>query len=82
MFVPWLLPGMLAASLALVLTPNIAPRLAFLAAVVGSFLGADLLTLSAIARLGAFRAVLGGGGPFDGLLWTGLLAALLAGPEK
>ena len=81
-FVPWLLPGMLAAALALVLAPSSAPGLAFVAAVAGSFLGADLMTLSAIARLGAAKAVLGGSGPFDGLLWTGLLATLLSGTSS
>jgi uncharacterized membrane protein len=80
----WPLTGLLAGALALALnpSPDRAPAFAFAAAVLGPFLGAELPNLPALAGLGAGRAAIGGGGGFDGLVWSALLAALVGVPGK
>jgi uncharacterized membrane protein len=45
----------------------------------GTLIGADLLNLGNIAKLGAPVASIGGAGTFDGIFLTGILAVLLAG---
>ncbi len=75
---PWPLPGLLGAALGLSLSPEHPVVVAYVAGVVGPLLGADLLHLPQLTRLGAVRAGIGGEGPFDGLLWSGLLASYLA----
>jgi uncharacterized membrane protein len=44
----------------------------------GTLIGADLLNLPRIARLGAPAVSIGGAGTFDGVFLTGILAGLLA----
>jgi uncharacterized membrane protein len=44
----------------------------------GTLIGADLLNLGKIARLGAPVVSIGGAGTFDGVFLTGILAGLLA----
>jgi uncharacterized membrane protein len=76
---PWVLPALMGAALALILAPSGAPNLAFAAGALGTFLGADILHLPSLKRIGAIRMSIGGDGPFDGLLWSGLFAAGMAG---
>lgn len=78
----WPLTGLLGAALALALTPpGASPTVvAFIAGLAGPLLGAELPYLPMIFRVGAVRVGIGGGGPFDGLVWSGLLAALLGAP--
>jgi uncharacterized membrane protein len=76
---PWALPALLGAALALILAPSRAPSVAFAAGTFGTCIGADLLHLHSLRRIGAIRLGIGGDGPFDGLLWSGLLAAGMAG---
>jgi uncharacterized membrane protein len=52
--------------------------LAYLSGTLGVLIGADLMRLSDIRRLGAPRASIGGAGTFDGIFLTGILAVLLA----
>jgi uncharacterized membrane protein len=75
----WPLTGMLGAALGLVFAPSpgCSAAFAFVAGLLGPFLGAELPNLPALARLGADRAAIGGGGVFDGLVWSAMLAALL-----
>ncbi len=51
---------------------------AFVAGVVGTLVGADLLHLRDVTRLPVNLVVIGGAGTFDGIVLTGILAALLA----
>lgn len=51
---------------------------AFVAGVLGPLLGADLLHLKDISRISAGVLSIGGAGTFDGIVLSGILAALLA----
>ncbi len=51
--------------------------LAYVAGTLGVLIGADLLRLKDIRRLGVPLASIGGAGTFDGVFITGLMAALL-----
>ena len=51
---------------------------AFVTAVVGPFVGADLMNLQEARRLGTGTLSIGGAGPIDGIVLSGILAALLA----
>jgi uncharacterized membrane protein len=57
---------------------NAAP-LAYAGGSLGVLIGADLLNLGKLQRLGAPVASIGGAGTFDGIFVTGLFAVLLAG---
>jgi len=52
--------------------------LAYIGGTLGVLIGADLLRLKDIRRLGAPIASIGGAGSFDGIFVTGILAVLLA----
>ena len=45
---------------------------------VGSLVGADLLHLSDVRRIGTGMASIGGAGTFDGIVLSGIIAAYLA----
>ncbi len=75
---PALVPAVVAALCALLLARDFAPPVAFSAGVLGPLLGADLLHLRQVARLGTGIASIGGAGTFDGIVMSGLLATLLA----
>lgn len=76
---PALVPALAAALIALLLAPEgAAPPVAFAAGVLGPLVGADLLHLDDIARLGTGVASIGGAGTFDGIVLSGLVATLLA----
>jgi uncharacterized membrane protein len=51
---------------------------AFIAGVLGPLVGADLLNLRHFARIAAGVVSIGGAGTFDGIVISGMLAALLA----
>ncbi len=51
--------------------------LAYVAGTLGVLIGADLLRLKDISKLGAPLAAIGGAGTFDGIFMTGLVAVLL-----
>lgn len=51
--------------------------LAYICGVLGVLIGADLLNLDKIKKLGAPTASIGGAGTFDGIFLTGILAVLL-----
>lgn len=76
---PGLVPPLIAAATALLLAPgdNAAP-VAFVAGVAGPLIGADLLHLRDIGRVGAGIASIGGAGTFDGIVLSGIVAAYLA----
>jgi len=51
---------------------------AYVSGTLGTLIGADLLNLKAIPKLGAPIASIGGAGTFDGIFLTGVLAVILA----
>jgi uncharacterized membrane protein len=76
--VPALLPGIIAALVAVALHPAAVAGLAYAGGTLGTLLGADLVNLPKIRRLGAPIASIGGAGTFDGVFITGIVAVLLA----
>jgi uncharacterized membrane protein len=77
--VPGLLPPLVAAGCALLLSSTQAPALAYVAGTLGCLLGADILNLDKIRELDAPIASIGGAGTFDGIFLTGIVAVLIAG---
>lgn len=75
---PGLLSPLVAAALALILAPDDAPPLAFVAGVLGPLIGADLLHLKDFGRRVAGVVSIGGAGTFDGIVLSGILAAYLS----
>lgn len=63
---------------ALILAPQYAPPVAFIAGVVGPVIGADLLHIDAFTKTPVGVASIGGAGTFDGIVLSGILAAFLA----
>jgi uncharacterized membrane protein len=76
--VPALLPPIVAAGLALLISPQHAPMIAYISGTLGSLIGADLLNLKKIPGLGTQVASIGGAGTFDGIFLTGIISVLLA----
>jgi uncharacterized membrane protein len=75
---PPLIPPLLAAGIALVLSRRAAPALAYISGCLGTLIGADLLNLGIVQGLQAPILSIGGAGTFDGVFLTGILAVLLA----
>jgi uncharacterized membrane protein len=75
---PGLIPPVVAAIAALTIDQAVAPALAYVSGVLGTLVGADLLNLPRIRRLGAPVASIGGAGTFDGVFLSGLIAVLIA----
>lgn len=67
-----------AALFALITNPQESAPLAYIGGTLGVIIGADLLRLKDIRRLGTPFASIGGAGTFDGIFLTGLVAVLLA----
>ncbi|MFP4081910.1 MAG: DUF1614 domain-containing protein [Candidatus Aminicenantes bacterium] len=75
---PPLIPPLAAALPSLLFVPSFAPPVAFTAGVLGPVIGADLLHLKDIDRLQTGVVSIGGAGTFDGIVLSGMIAALLA----
>ncbi|HUK41327.1 MAG TPA: DUF1614 domain-containing protein [Candidatus Acidoferrales bacterium] len=76
--IPALIPPLVSAGLSLLLIPDFAPPVAFVAGVLGPLIGADLLHLREMVKISPAMASIGGAGTFDGIILSGLIAALLA----
>lgn len=74
---PILIAPVCAAMVGLILSPDQSAPLAYISGTLGVLIGADLLHLKEIPRLGAPIASIGGAGTFDGIFITGIVAALL-----
>jgi len=74
---PAFIPPLIAASAALILTKGDAASVAFIAGVLGTLIGADLLNLHYLDELGAQVLSIGGAGVFDGIFLVGIVAAFL-----
>jgi uncharacterized membrane protein len=75
---PGLFPAIVASVTALLLVPDQAPPVAFVAGVLGPLIGADLLHLRDIEKIATGIASIGGAGTFDGIVLSGIVAAYLA----
>jgi len=75
---PGLFPAIVASISALLLVPDQAPPVAFVAGVLGPLIGADLLHLRDIEKIATGIASIGGAGTFDGIVLSGIVAAYLA----
>lgn len=76
--VPILIPPVVAAAAALLIAPDTAPAVAYVAGTLGTLIGADLTNLHLLRGIGAPVASVGGAGTFDAIFVTGILAVLLA----
>lgn len=74
---PVLVAPVTAAIVAVMLDPEQAPALAYIGGTVGVLIGADILRLKDIGKLGEPVASIGGAGTFDGIFVTGIVAVLL-----
>lgn len=75
---PILVAPVSAALAGLIISPEQSAPLAYISGTLGVLIGADLLRMKDIARLGTPYASIGGAGTFDGIFITGIVAALLA----
>jgi uncharacterized membrane protein len=75
---PVFVPALTAGIVAMVLSRRHAASLAYIGGSMGTLVGADLLNLGAIRRMGAPLASIGGAGTFDGVFLAGILAVLIA----
>ena len=75
---PTLVPPLAAALPSILLQPEFAPPIAFVAGVLGPLIGADLLHVQDVKHLQTSVASIGGAGTFDGIVLSGMFAALLA----
>lgn len=74
---PVLIAPVCAALVGLILSPDQSAPLAYISGTLGVLIGADLLHLKEISKLGTPNASIGGAGTFDGIFITGIVAALL-----
>ncbi|PZN09803.1 MAG: hypothetical protein DIU69_08160 [Bacillota bacterium] len=76
---PAFIPPLTAAAVAVLLAPPGARApVAYIAGTLGTLIGADLLHLPALRRMGPGMLSIGGAGVFDGIFLVGVLAAFLA----
>ncbi len=76
-FVAPVTAALVALVLAAIFPEAVRTVLAYICGVLGVLIGADLLNLNKIKKLGAPTASIGGAGTFDGIFLTGILAVLL-----
>jgi uncharacterized membrane protein len=74
---PALLPPLLAALTAIFIAPEYPVPVAYISGTLGTLIGADLMHLKDIEKLGAPVASIGGAGTFDGIFLSGIIAVLL-----
>lgn len=75
---PAFVPPIAAALVAVILSPGSPRIVAYVAGVLGTLIGADLLNFRSIPKLGAPIASIGGAGTFDGVFLSGIIAVLLS----
>ena len=74
---PPLVAPIAAAIVAISVNHELAAPLAYICGTLGVLIGADILRLGDVARLGTPVAAIGGAGTFDGIFLTGIVAVLL-----
>ena len=73
---PFFIPPIFSAIFALILAPGFAAPTAFVAGVLGTLIGADILNLRKARKYGGYLSI-GGAGVFDGIFLVGIVSALL-----
>lgn len=73
--VPVFIPPLVAATLALLLSPRNPTPVAYISGVLGVLIGADLMNLDCLTSPGLMS--IGGAGVFDGIFMVGIISALL-----
>jgi len=73
-----LLPPLLAAFVAIIISPQNAPVIAYISGTFGCILGIDILNLKKIPELDLPFVSIGGAGTFDAIFLTGIISVLLA----
>ncbi len=73
-----LLPPFLAAAVALIISPQDAPIIAYISGTFGCLIGIDILNLKKIPDLGVPLVSIGGAGTFDAIFLTGIISVLIA----
>jgi uncharacterized membrane protein len=76
--IPLFIAPLVSVLAALLLDPQHSAPLAYISGTLGVLIGADLMRLRDIDQLGVPLASIGGAGTFDGIFFTGIIAALLA----
>jgi len=74
---PTLIPPIFSAIFSLIFVPEFAAPAAFISGVLGTLIGADLLNLGKVQKMGGFLSI-GGAGVFDGIFLVGVVSALLS----
>jgi uncharacterized membrane protein len=72
------LPPLLAAAIALMISPQDAPLIAYISGTIGCLIGIDILNLKKLPDLGVPAVSIGGKGTFDAIFMTGIISVLLA----
>ena len=75
---PFLIAPLTAAVVAITINNELSAPLAYITGTLGVLIGADILHLRDIRKIGSPFASIGGAGTFDGIFLTGLIAVLLA----
>ena len=75
---PLFVPPLFAALVAMLLSPYNPAPVAYVSGVLGALIGADLMNLHRIGKLGSPMVSIGGAGTFDGIFLTGIIAVFLA----
>jgi uncharacterized membrane protein len=76
--VPVFIPPIISAIVGMLFSREHAAPVAYISGCMGTLVGADLMNLGLLGKLGASIASIGGAGTFDGVFLTGILAVLLA----
>lgn len=76
--IPVLVAPLTAAFAATLISPEERAVVAYISGTLGVLIGADILKLKVVRKLGTPLASIGGAGTFDGIFLTGLVAVLLA----
>ncbi len=74
---PALLPPLVSALVAIFIAPEYPVPVAYVSGTLGTLIGADLMHMKDIEKLGAPVASIGGAGTFDGIFLSGVIAVLL-----
>lgn len=77
---PGFIAPITAALSAIILAPEYAPPVAFVAGVIGTLVGADFFHIGDFIKTPVGVASIGGAGTFDGIVLAGIIAAFLAVP--
>jgi uncharacterized membrane protein len=75
---PAIIPPIVAGVLALIFARHNAPAVAYISGVLGVLIGADLLNLNKLSKVGRGVMSIGGAGVFDGIYLVGIIAVLIA----